>query len=65
MGIWWAVISTILTFFTAKKQHSVYIEHQRKSKLACLVLKKSVYEVEIKNGAGSMTTAKNEVLIRL
>ena len=59
------MISTILTFLTAKNQHSVYIEHQRKSKLAWLVLKKSVYEVEIKNGAGSMATAKNEVLIRL
>ena len=28
------VISTILTFFKAKKQHSVKIEHQLKLKLA-------------------------------
>ena len=28
----WGVISIILTFFKAKKQHSVNIEHQLKSK---------------------------------
>ena len=58
------MISIILTFFKAKKQHSVNIEHQLKLKLARPVCKKSIYEVKIKYGTGSMTTAKSEVLIR-
>ena len=38
----WGVISTILTFFKAKKQHSVNIEYQLKSKLAWPMRKKSM-----------------------
>ena len=38
----WGVISTILTFFKAKKQHSVNIEYQLKSKLAWPMCKKSM-----------------------
>ena len=37
---------------------------QLKLKLARPVCKKSKYEVKIKYGTGSMTTAKSEVLIR-
>ena len=51
--------------FKAKKQHSVNIEHQLKSKLAWPACKKSVYEIKIKNGTGSITTAKSGVLIGL
>ena len=38
----WGVISTIVTFFKVKKQHSVNIEHQIKSKLAWPKCKKSM-----------------------
>ena len=53
-----------MTFFKAKKQHSVNIEHQLKSKLAWPACKKSIYEVKIKNGTGSMTRANREFLLR-
>ena len=46
VGIW-GVISIILTFVKDKKQHSVYTEHQLKSKLAWPVCIKSM-EVKLK-----------------
>ena len=55
------VVGFILTFFKAKKQHSINIEHQLKLKLTWLVCIKE-YDVERKNGTGWMTTAKSEVL---
>ena len=55
------VVGFILTFFKAKKQHSINIEYQLKSKLAWLVCIKE-YDVERKTGTGWMTTEKNEVL---
>ena len=64
VGVWGGVTSTILTFFKAKKQHSVNIEHQLKLKLAWPVSKKSM-NLKLKNGTESMTTAKYEVLNEL
>ena len=45
------VAGFILTFLKAKKQHSINIEHQLKSKLTGLVCIKE-YDVERKNGTG-------------
>ena len=42
VGIWGGLISTILTFFKAKKKYSVNIKHQLKSKLAWPLCKKSM-----------------------
>ena len=60
-GIFYWVVGFILTFLKAKKQHSINIEHQLKSKLTWLICIKE-YDVEKKNGIEWMTTAKNEVL---